>query len=110
MSKYCESYWAEQLPSGVIHLLINTTQRWVQYQALNDISFLIAGSEEEFENWGDSDCILEVEEFLPKIEGGMYIRTSMQEKDQISFYWIPRYRSDRKNSKELLDSRKYDKD
>lgn len=102
MSKYVESYWAEELPNGVIHLLINTSERWLAYQVLNDISFLITSTEEEAENWGDPTCILEVPEFLSNIEEGMYIRTSMQEKDQISIYWIPYFYKDRKNSKKII--------
>jgi len=106
MSKYCESYWAELLPSGVIHLLINCSQREIYFHTFSDTQFIIAGSEEEYDNWGDNDVILNVEKFLPKIEGGIYIRASMKEKTQISFYFIPHYRTDRKNSKELLNSRK----
>ena len=39
MSKYVESYWAEELPNGVIHLLINCTQKEIYYHAYTDTSF-----------------------------------------------------------------------
>ncbi len=102
MNKYVESYWAEELPNGVIHLLINTTERWLAYQALSDTQFIIG---EDLESWLHDD-ILTVEKFLPEIEKGMYMRTSMQEKDQISFYWIPYKFAERKLRKVLLESEK----
>ena len=104
MSRYVESYWAEELPNGVIHLLINCTQRWLVYRAYSDTQFLITESDEDWEN----DDLLNVRKFLPEIERGMYMRTSMQEKEQISFYFIPYKFDERRNRKELLNSRKDD--
>jgi hypothetical protein len=103
--KYVENYWVEELPNGVIHLLINCTQREIYYHAYNDISFLICGTEEEFEEegWGSSTCILETKEFLPNKENISYTITSVKEKDQLSFYWIPFERGKRRDRKILLD-------
>ena len=101
MSKYVESYWAEELPNGVIHLLINITERWLQHHAYSNRHFLISKS---LDDWQD-DEILNIEEFVPELDGGIYIKTSVVEKDQISFYFIPRYFNDRKNNKELLNSK-----
>lgn len=105
MSKYVESYWAEELPNGVIHLLINCTQREIYYHSFMDNQFLIAGTQEEYDNW-TNDVILNTEKFLPEIDKGLYLQTSMKEKDQISFYWIPRYFEDRKKRKILIESNK----
>lgn len=104
--KYIESYWAEELPNGVIHLLINCSQREIYFHAYSDISFLIAGSEEEYENggWGDSECILELDPFVPENKNITYIRSGMKEKDQISFFWIPFDRKQR-NNKTLIQSK-----
>ncbi len=101
MNKYVESYWAEELPNGVVHLLINTTERWLYYHAFSNTQFLIAENEED---WKDED-VLTIEPFVPEMEDGMYIRTSVVNKDQISFYWIPRKYNDRKSNKELLNSK-----
>lgn len=105
MSKYVESYWAEELPNGVIHLLINCSQREIYYHSFMNNQFLIAGTQEEYDNW-TKDLILNMDEFIPDIDDGLYIQSSTKEKDQISFYWIPFYYKDRKNKKILIESKK----
>ena len=101
MSKYVDSYWVEELPSGVIKMVINCSQREIWYHMMTDYSFIIAGSESEFDNW-DSSVILEVESFLPEVDG-IYYKTSMKEKDQLYFFYIPYLYGWRKASKYLLD-------
>lgn len=88
MSKYVENYWVEELPNGVIHLLINLTQPEIYFHSYSDYNFLIAGTEEEYDNSGP-ECVLTVEVFLPEIKDGLYITTSAHNKDQLSFYYIP---------------------
>lgn len=102
--KYVESYWAEELPNGVIHLLINCTQREIYYHAFSDTTFLIAGTEEEYEDWSGNNVTLTIDDFLPQNKDIIYIRTSVKEKDQLSFYWIPFERGKRKNRKILLEN------
>lgn len=101
--RYVESYWAEELPNGVIHLLINCSQREIHYHAFSDTTYLIAGTEEEYENWSGDNLILSIDDFLPKNKDVTYIMTSMKEKEQLSFYWIPYEKDFRKKSKELLN-------
>lgn len=86
-NKYITGYWIELLPNGVYHLCVNCSQKEIYYHAFNDNSFLITGTEEEYENY-DSSHVLEIEEFLPKIKG-VYLRSDSKNKDQISFFWIP---------------------
>lgn len=102
--KYVDNYWAEELPNGVIHLLINCKTRELYFHAFSDTEYLIAGTEEEFDNWGDRSCILTVPKFLPENENIGYIRTLCKEKDQLSYYFIPYERRVKRNSKIILDS------
>lgn len=97
--KYIESCWVEELPNGVIHLLINCTQREIYYHSMNDTMYLIAGTEEEFHR-GDTEFVFELPKFLPEDKAWLYIQTHMKEKEQISFYWIP-------YEKEWVENRKF---
>lgn len=84
-----ESWWIEELPNGVFHLLINTKIRWVKYHQISDEMYEI-GSENDEETQEEFESrVLEIPEFLPKIENGVYLTSSQQNKDQISFYWMP---------------------
>lgn len=85
-NRYVESYYINELPNGVIHLLINCTQREIYYHAYNDNTFLIAGTEEEYE---EGQYNFEIEEFLDRTKAFLYIQTSMKEKEQLNFYYIP---------------------
>lgn len=100
--KYIESYWVEKLPNGVIHLLINTTQREIYFHSFSDEQFLIAGTKEECDNW-DESVLLNTEKFLPNTPDTTYVLSQMKEKDQVSFYWIPYNKETRKESIELLN-------
>jgi len=102
--KYVESYWAEELPNGVIHLLINCTQREIYYHAFMDNEFLIAGTKKEYDKW-TSEFILKTEKFLPNNKDVIYNMSSMKEKDQLSFFWIPFERGKFKNRKILISSK-----
>lgn len=102
MSKYVKSYWAETLPNGVIHLLINLSQREIYYHNFSDSLFLITGTEKEYEDCPE-DCILNIEDFyLPEETGMHYITSFLHEKDQLSFYFIPHKREWIKSKKERI--------
>lgn len=100
--KYIESYWVEELPNGVIHLLINCTQREIYFHAFNDNMFIIAGTEKEYENWGSGDLVLTTDEFIKNKKNVIYVMSSAKEKDQLSFYWIPFERGVKREKKILL--------
>lgn len=102
MSKYVENWWVEELPNGVIHLLINCTERGVYFHAMSDYEFLIAGTEEEAMD-SFKECSLSLEPFLP--EGTwLWLQTVMLEKDQLSFYYIPYERGWNRNRKIIKES------
>lgn len=96
-----ESWFVELLPNGVYHLLFNCKERWMSYHSYNDGTFIFGeddiDSDEEREK-----KIQEIPDFLPKIESGHYIQTSLQEKEQISFYFIPYYSSWIKNKEKTI--------
>lgn len=98
MSKYIESYWAEELP------IIDCTQREIYFHRISDRDFIIVGTEEEYENW-DKDVLLAVPEFLPPLENGIYLEASMKEKEQLYFFYIPHLREWRKERKTILNSK-----
>lgn len=104
MSKYVENWWVEELPNGVMHLLINCTQREIYFHASSDYEFLIAGTEEEYYNF-ESDCVLSVSSFLPAEKAWMWLQTSMKNKDQLSYYYIPYQREWTKNRKVMAKSK-----
>lgn len=86
-----ESWWLELLPNGTYHLCVNTKERWMYYHRFNDNMFQI-GEDIEGESQEDWESkILELPEFLPNIKEGLYLSSVSQEKDQISFYWMPYY-------------------
>lgn len=102
--KYVESYWAEELPNGVIHLLINCTQREIYFHAYTDERFLICGTKKEYNNI-DKSCHLKTEKFIPDNKDVSYVRSSMKEKDQISFFWIP-FERGKRSKNVILNSKK----
>ena len=96
--KHVESWWVEELPNGVFHLLINTTERWMYFERMLDTHYRISKNEkEDFED-------LIIPEFLPKEKNKRYIPCELQNKDQISFYWIPYDRDSIKTRKIILKS------
>jgi len=97
--KIVENYWIEELPNGVIHLLINCTQREIYYHAFNDTEFLITPTLEEYDNYTSSD-IFKPELTIPRENGVIWIQTEQKNKEQLSFYYIP-------YKKEWLKSKKY---
>jgi len=74
-----DNYYIKSFESGIIQLTINTTKRWLDYNRISNEKYeVVDNTQNEF---------LEVK--LPLKEGVRYIATSMQEKDQIIFYYLP---------------------
>ena len=99
--KYVESYFIEELPNGVIHLLFDCNQRELYYHSYSDNEFLICGTEDEYES-GDSNLVITLDSFLPK-DKYMFIETSIKNKEQISFYFIPYEKEWIKNRKFIVE-------
>lgn len=83
-----ENWFVKSYPNEIFELTFNTTERWVSYHAYNRTTY-------EF-GVDDQSEMKEIPDFLPEIDG-IYLQTSMQNKDQISFYFIPVYRSNVKD-------------
>jgi len=92
-SKYVTSWWVELMPNGIYHVMFNLTDRWISYHAYNDEEYIFGDDDEpelgeSHEDW--EKRIQEVPKFLPENRDGVtYICTSHQNKDQVSFYYIP---------------------
>jgi len=83
-SKEVENYWVEIYPNGIVHLLFNTKNRWVNFHRYNDEMFRIGGNPDA----DDEGWIQEIPEGLIP-QDGRYLPLTLQEKDQISFYYVP---------------------
>ena len=73
-----QNYWYVKYTSGIYHLLINTEHKWEQYHRYSNDEYCI----------GEDDHILDVPE-LKDLIPEYHLCVHMQEKDQISYYWIP---------------------
>jgi len=71
-----QSHFVKKHPSGIIQLIINTIDRWVDFHAYNDFEFEIDG-----EKFSAEDPLLQ--------NLSMFVQTVQQNKDQIVFYYIP---------------------
>jgi hypothetical protein len=92
--KYVESWWVEELPNRIFHLLINTTKKWLEFRRFSDVEYRII----EFLDSED----LTIPEFLPK--DVKFVCTETQDGNQISFYWIPIEKDYIKKRKFILSS------
>ena len=84
-----ESYYISKSEYGIITLIVNTVDKWLNYDYSdgNDTFNLILINEEN--EVLEIKCISN-EEFLFDIEKEFnYRRLEQQDKDQIVFYWIP---------------------
>lgn len=81
-SKYVTSWGVYKLPNGIYQLIFNTTEKWIAYHRYNNTEYDFGGDEL-------SENIVQIPEFLPNVEGISYQISSSQEKDQITFYFIP---------------------
>ena len=79
----------KNIGNGVLYILVNTEERWVDYQ-LNKM----VPDEGKFQIvfFGDDDDNWDIEEFevFPGFKIFDYIITSSQEKDQITIICVPR--------------------
>jgi hypothetical protein len=99
-SKYVESFFIQKFASGIYLLLINTTERWMYYHRFSTNTYQIGG--DELGDWLKEDLLMEVPEgILPDTH---HMVTVSQEKDQISFYFIP-YNLVWKDSETIYNSR-----
>lgn len=87
MNNIVTSYWTEKLPNGVLHTLINTKDRWIYYRDVSDTEIVF--DEDTIEVFNLQPIEKDEENFI-------YIRSTLQEKDQISIFWIPFPRGKRK--------------
>lgn len=81
-SKYITSWGVYKLPNGIYQLIFNTTEKWIAYHRYNNTEYDFGGDEL-------SENIVQIPEFLPNVGGISYQIASSQEKDQITFYFIP---------------------
>ena len=80
-SKYVTSWGVYKLPNGIYQLIFNTTEKWIQYHRYSATEYLF---------WIDGkEDVQEIPEFLPNVEGISYQIADSQNKDQITFYFIP---------------------
>lgn len=83
-----DSYNISKYESGIIHLLINTKDKWIGYGALNvhyDGSYI--NLTDDFD-----DELIDYTLEIPYLTTDLVyktVKTVVQEKDQINFYFIP---------------------
>lgn len=81
-SKYITSWGVYKLPNGIYQLIFNTIEKWIAYHRYSNTHYDFGGEDL-------SENIQEIPPFLPEVEGIIYQISSSQEKDQITFYFIP---------------------
>lgn len=91
--KYVESYIVEHFDSGIIHLMFNTTGRYMTFHRSNDHTYHIGYNpddpdDESFKNFKECLCEIPVD-ILGLKKDIYYLSTEIQNKDQISFFYIP---------------------
>lgn len=94
---YVESYWVEELPNGVIHLLINCIDQHYDYWLIDDHCYYIFEDEEELYQDDCEKFTLTIPNFIPysSIEdiedeqGIIYVQSVHRNEEQLSIYFIP---------------------
>lgn len=76
------SHYIKTYESGIIQLIINTEEKWLDYHRYSDDSYGVWDAENKEEQH------LVVLPLQPKMR---YIPSSFQEKNQIIYYYIPLY-------------------
>lgn len=92
VDKQIESYHISKSEYGIIELLINTRDKWVDFTDSSNIeSFLFfIYTKEEFHPTKTDRLIIPLAEFnFDKEKEYNYLELHQQEKDQIIYYWIP---------------------
>lgn len=89
--KYVKDYHVTHYTSGIVCLLFNTTERWIDFHRYNDFLYRIGEAQREDESYESyKERLVEIpEDTMVFTFGKQYIRTEQQEKDQISFLFIP---------------------
>jgi len=77
-SKHIENYWIKDFPNGIRLLLFNTKERCVKFHQYDNDCY----------EFGDDEDMMEID-FPPFKNKESYLSTVSQNKDQISFYFIP---------------------
>ena len=89
--EYVENYWIEYCDSGIIHLLFNTTERWIDFHCMNNHTYRIGpdtSESEDFEVYRKR--LIDIPKDKLVFESSKFYVTSVsQNKDQLSFYFIP---------------------
>jgi hypothetical protein len=85
--KYIENHWIQEFECGIFLLMFNTHERWIPYHNYTDTDYIFGGEIKDESVERLRERYYTVEEFLPK--GVSYLSTVIQNKDQISFYFIP---------------------
>lgn len=82
-----DSYNISKYESGIIHLIINTENKWVEYSELNTNMF---GSFIDIHDYTHNivSHVLEIP-YLTTDLVYKTVKTVVQEKDQINFYFLP---------------------
>lgn len=83
-----ENYHIKKSDYGIVTLLINTTERWLDHHVIDSLTeFAVDYYNEETLLF---TIVIKKEELNLDVEKeGMYLRLELQEKDQLQFYWIP---------------------
>lgn len=81
--------------------MFNTTERWIPFHSYCDNLYIFGEGEENESPESMNSRIHEVEEFLPKEK--TYIPTVIQNKDQITWYFIPVESINRKSIKRKIN-------
>lgn len=84
-SKYVKDWYVMKNKHGIISITFHTTKRWIPFSQWDDNLYEIGEWDEENDNI--NDIIQEVPVFLD--ESKTYVSSSYQEKDHITFYFIP---------------------
>jgi hypothetical protein len=77
------SYWFTEYSSGIKHLMVNTVNKWIFFDKLDNNKYMFAPDDTDIV---DNSMILDISE-IPEMKDHLCIDT--QNKDQVSFYWIP---------------------
>lgn len=90
MDNQIESYYINKSEYGIIHLLVNTKDKWVSYNwTEGTIANWLTIVDEETNTYSETLTIPYSEFQFEKEKELLYLRLEQQNKDQINFYWIP---------------------
>lgn len=84
--KYITDWSIIKYPNDIYGLIINTTEKWLAFHRYNNTDYIVG---EDTETEGMYEELSVPEEFIPHSDEFIFICSSNQNKDQITFYWIP---------------------